>query len=73
MRDSYIQQWNFNIQHKLPGNIVLDAGYVGIKGTELIVTFDDLNRPIAGGGSAHAGSRIAQRAPPESGYQRNVR
>ena len=33
MRDSYIQQWNLNVQHKLPGNIVLDVGYVGQKGT----------------------------------------
>ncbi len=46
MRDSYIQQWNFNVQRKLPGNIVLDAGYVGSKGTRLYVTYGDLNRPI---------------------------
>jgi Carboxypeptidase regulatory-like domain/TonB dependent receptor-like, beta-barrel len=46
MRDSYIQQWNFNVQRKLPGNIVLDVGYVGSKGTRLIVTYDDLNRPL---------------------------
>ena len=26
MRDSYIQQWNLNVQHKLPGNVVLDVG-----------------------------------------------
>ncbi len=47
LRDSYIQQWNFNIQHKLPGKVVLDMGYVGSKGTRLIVTFADLNRPVA--------------------------
>jgi hypothetical protein len=46
MRDSYIQQWNFTLQHNLPGNIVLDAGYAGSKGTDLIVTYDDLNRPL---------------------------
>ena len=46
MRDSYIQQWNFNVQHKLPGNVVLDVGYVGSKGTKLVVTYEDLNRPI---------------------------
>lgn len=46
MRDSYIQQWNFNIQKKLPANVVLDAGYVGSKGTHLYVTYGDLNRPI---------------------------
>src|SRR5260221_895973 len=31
--DSYIQQWNFKIQRKLPANVVLDLGYVGSKGT----------------------------------------
>ena len=46
MRDSYVQQWNFNIQKKLPGDIVLDTGYVGSKGTALVVTFSDINRPI---------------------------
>ena len=46
MRDSYIQQWNFNIQRKLVSNIVLDVGYVGSKGTRLINTFEDLNRPL---------------------------
>ena len=46
LRDSYIQQWNFNIQKKLPGNVVIDAGYLGSKGTRLIVTIEDLNRPL---------------------------
>jgi outer membrane receptor protein involved in Fe transport len=46
LRDSYIQQWNLNVQHKLPGNIVLDVGYVGSKGTRLIVTYGDMNRPL---------------------------
>jgi len=45
MRDSYVQQWNLNIQKKLPGNIVLDVGYVGSKGTKLIVTLAG-NQPI---------------------------
>jgi len=46
LRDSYIQQWNLNVQKQLPGHVVLDVGYVGSKGTDLIVTFGDLNRPI---------------------------
>jgi len=46
LNDTYAQQWNFNIQHKFPGNVVVDAGYVGAKDTHLIVTFGDLNRPI---------------------------
>lgn len=31
----YVQQWNLNIQRELPGNIVLDVGYVANKGTRL--------------------------------------
>ena len=46
LKDSYIQQWNFNIQKKLPAKIVLDVGYVGSKGTHLIVTYPDLNMPL---------------------------
>jgi hypothetical protein len=46
LRDTYIQQWNLNIQKKLPGEVVLDAGYVGSKGTRLIVTYPDLNIPL---------------------------
>jgi hypothetical protein len=45
MRDSYIQQWNLNIQKKIPGNIVFDVGYVGSKGTKLIVTLPG-NQPV---------------------------
>ena len=45
MRDSYTQQWNLNIQKKLPGNILVDVGYVGSKGTKLIVTLAG-NQPI---------------------------
>lgn len=46
MRDSYIQQWNFNIQKKTWANFVVDAGYVGSKGTRLVSTLGDINRPI---------------------------
>jgi hypothetical protein len=46
LKDTYIQQWNLNIQRKLPANIVLDLGYVGSKGTRLIVTYPDLNIPL---------------------------
>jgi hypothetical protein len=46
LKSSYVQQWNLNLQHRLPGSIVLDVGYVGSKGTRLHVTFGDFNRPI---------------------------
>jgi Carboxypeptidase regulatory-like domain/TonB dependent receptor len=31
----YMQTWSFEIQHELPGSVVVDAGYVGTKGTHL--------------------------------------
>src|SRR5262249_3843989 len=31
----YIQNWSFTIQRRLPGEILLDFGYVGTKGTHL--------------------------------------
>jgi hypothetical protein len=46
LRDTYAQQWNFNIQHQFRGGFVLDVGYVGAKDTRLIVTYPDLNRPL---------------------------
>ncbi len=47
MRDSYVQQWNLNIQKKTFANIVVDVGYVGSKGTKLIITASNsANQPI---------------------------
>ncbi len=31
----YVQQWNFNLQRTLPGNVVVEASYAGSKGTRL--------------------------------------
>src|SRR2546425_1043263 len=31
-----IQNWNFSIQRQIPGQILLDVGYVGTKGTHLV-------------------------------------
>ena len=32
----YRQEWSLNIQHQLPGSWLIDAGYVGSKGTRLL-------------------------------------
>jgi hypothetical protein len=34
-RDGYSQQWNFNVQRQLPGQVSLEVAYVGNKGTKL--------------------------------------
>ncbi len=73
MRDSYIQQWNLNLQKKLPGNLILDVGYVGSKGTKLIVTFEDLNRPIALVDPRTPGLASLNARRPNQDFQRNVR
>ncbi len=35
-RDPYVQQWNFSIQHELPGNMLISAAYVGSHGSHLL-------------------------------------
>ncbi|MBL8291584.1 MAG: TonB-dependent receptor, partial [Bryobacterales bacterium] len=45
-RDAYIQQWNFTVQKQTPLGFLVDAGYVGSKGTRLSVTLPAMNRPF---------------------------
>jgi outer membrane receptor protein involved in Fe transport len=42
----YMQKWSLGIQRQLPAGLVLDASYVGSKGTHLILT-RDINQPVA--------------------------
>jgi hypothetical protein len=35
-RNPVIQQWNFNLQRELPGNTVVEAGYLASKGNHLV-------------------------------------
>jgi hypothetical protein len=35
-RLGYTQSWNFNVQRELPFKLILDAGYIGTKGTGLL-------------------------------------
>ncbi|MEO8130452.1 MAG: TonB-dependent receptor, partial [Bryobacteraceae bacterium] len=72
MKDSYIQQWNFNIQRKLPANVILDVGYVGSKGTDLVVTFGDLNRPLQVVNPATPGLPSLNARRPNQNYLRAV-
>ena len=41
------QQWNFGVQRALPWNWVIEASYVGAKGTHLRVTRDTLQATLA--------------------------
>ena len=37
-----VQQYNVNIEHQLPGNIVLTAGYAGSQGTHILIVGNSL-------------------------------
>ncbi|MCL4401784.1 MAG: TonB-dependent receptor, partial [Acidobacteria bacterium] len=43
-RVGYAQEWNVNIQRSLPGNIILEAAYIGNKGTKLMDNGWQLNQ-----------------------------
>jgi len=40
----YVQQWNFDIQRQLPGNLLVDVAYAGSKGTHLPMHDQNLNQ-----------------------------
>lgn len=52
-RTAYVQQWNFTLQRELPGQIVVDAAYVGNKGTKL-PALSNLNQAAPGPGPVSA-------------------
>ena len=43
-RQGMIQQFNLNVEHQLPGNVVLTAGYAGSRSTHILV--DGLNENV---------------------------
>jgi Carboxypeptidase regulatory-like domain/TonB dependent receptor len=45
--NAYLQSWNFNVQRELLRHLVLSVGYIGSKGTNLILR-RNLNQPING-------------------------
>jgi hypothetical protein len=45
-----IQQWNFNIQHRLPGSTVVTVAYAGTRGTRLMEKNFDFNSAPPGPG-----------------------
>jgi len=46
--------WNFNIERELPGNVALEAAYVGSKGTHLQVLVDHNQDPVPGPGDVQS-------------------
>ena len=54
-----VQQFNLNVEHQLPGQIVLTVGYAGSRGSDILVYGNNLNvttpQACAGGPKAVAG------------------
>jgi hypothetical protein len=42
-KQGMVQQYNLNVEHQLPGNVVLTAGYAGSKATHILVDGLNLN------------------------------
>jgi Carboxypeptidase regulatory-like domain len=42
IKHGMVQQWNVNVEHQLPGNLVLTAGYAGSHGSHILVTGNNL-------------------------------
>lgn len=62
----YTQQWNFNIQHGLTSNTVVEVGYSGTRGIHFMRT-QDINQPLPSALVA-SGARNANQARPYKGW-----
>ncbi|MBC8168111.1 MAG: TonB-dependent receptor, partial [Bryobacteraceae bacterium] len=58
---SYAQQWNFDVQHELPGGLALSVAYAGSKGTHLPGPDQQLNQLPAE--FLSLGSRLQEQVP----------
>lgn len=61
-----LQKWSLDIQHQLPGELVLQVGYVGSQGSHLIHT-RDMNQPVASSSIA-SGTISANAVRPYPGF-----
>ena len=54
-KQGIIQQFNLNVEHQLPGNVVLTAGYAGSRSAHILVSQlnENLNQPSACPGGAN--------------------
>jgi len=48
-RTGYMQQWNFNIQRQIRNDLMLEAGYIGSKGTKLYTNWRGNGAPAGPG------------------------
>lgn len=48
VRPDTVQQWNFSVEHQLPGDMLASLGYVGQHGTHLMVPMPYFQRELPG-------------------------
>ena len=58
-----LDEWNFNIQQQLPGNILFEVAYVGSKSTHLQTLLDPNQDPVPGPGDVQARRPYPQYGP----------
>jgi hypothetical protein len=63
LRAPVFDEWNLNIQHELPGDVLLEVAYVGSKGTHLQVLADRNQDPTPGPGDVQARRPYPQYGP----------
>ncbi|MEN6537117.1 MAG: TonB-dependent receptor, partial [Bryobacteraceae bacterium] len=56
----YVQQWNFNIQRALRGNVLLDVAYAGSHGVKLPISLSLTQIPTSEWGSVGDSNRVAE-------------
>ena len=62
----YTQQWNFSIQHQLPGQTLVEIGYVGSASNRLSRNYD-INVPLPGPGAVNTRRPISSLEVPPDG------
>ena len=54
----YTQQWNLDLQRELPGNVLLDVGYIGTAGVGISTGSTNLNQGAPGGGVSPISTKV---------------
>lgn len=62
LRPQFTEQWNFSLEHQITNTFSLTAGYVGQKGTHLIVPREG-NQPLPGTGPVSSWAPLQTRRP----------
>jgi hypothetical protein len=62
-KPTYSEQWNFNVQHELPGNVTIEVGYLGNHGVHLPFGNQAINLSQLPSYDMALGQRLLQSVP----------